>query len=189
MGSCRHRADYPRQRVATGGSLPNQNRKPRLWREENLQSIWQDKDCASQSHDDCGSRGDLERRAKKVKSPFVFPSKGNLERPIGSVRKAHDAAVEKAGIKEHFRLYDLRHTYATRAVAAAVDLATLSDILGHTSIQMTMRYVHPGEEQRKLAAGKFETFRVAGIVEAMERSRQPLQFPLQYNERHEHERL
>lgn len=53
----------------------------------------------------------LERRAKKAKSPFVFPSKGNLEGPIGNVRKAHDAAVEKAGIKEHFRLYDLRHTY------------------------------------------------------------------------------
>jgi integrase len=50
----------------------------------------------------------LKRRTKKPKSPFVFPSRGNLDQPIGSVRKAHDAAVEKAGIKEHFRLYDLR---------------------------------------------------------------------------------
>jgi integrase len=50
----------------------------------------------------------LKRRAKSAKSSFVFPSKGDLEIPIGSVRKAHDAAVEKAGIKEHFRLYDLR---------------------------------------------------------------------------------
>jgi integrase len=114
----------------------------------------------------------LKRRSKNAKSPFVFPAKGNPDRPIGSVRKAHDAAVEKAGIKEHFRLYDLRHTFATRAVAAGVDLPTLSAILGHTSIQMTMRYVHPAEEQKRFAAGKLEIFRLAGMVEAMEKSRQ-----------------
>jgi integrase len=114
----------------------------------------------------------LKRRTKNAKTPFVFPAKGKPDLPIGSVRKAHDAAVEKAGIKEHFRLYDLRHTFATRAVAAGVDLPTLSAILGHTSIQMTMRYVHPAEEQKRFAAGKLETFRLTGMVEAMEKSRQ-----------------
>ena len=58
--------------------------------------------------------------------------------------------LRRPSIKEHFRLYDLRHTFATRAVAAGVDLPTLSAILGHTSIQMTMRYVHPAEEQKRL---------------------------------------
>jgi integrase len=114
----------------------------------------------------------LRQRAKNAKSAFVFPAKGDPSRPIRSVRKAHDVAVEKAGIKDHFRLYDLRHTFATRSVAAGVDLPTLSAILGHTSIQMTMRYVHPAEEQKRFAAGKLENFRLAGIVEAMEKSRQ-----------------
>ena len=114
----------------------------------------------------------LKRRAQNAKSTFVFPAKGDPSRPIASVRKAHDAAVEKAGIKDHFRLYDLRHTFATRSVAAGVDLPTLSAILGHTSIQMTMRYVHPAEEQKRLAAGKLENFRIAGMVKAMEKSRQ-----------------
>jgi len=79
--------------------------------------------------------------------------------------------VENAEIAEHFRLYGLRHTFATRAVAAGVDLPTLSVILGHTKIQMTMRYVHPAEEQKKIAVGKLESFRVAGIVEAIEKGR------------------
>jgi integrase len=114
----------------------------------------------------------LKQRVKKPKGAFVFPAKGDPEFPIGSVRKAHDAAVENANIKEHFRLYDLGHTFATRAVAAGVDLPTLSAILGHTSIQMTIRYVHPAEEQKRSAVGKFETFRLAGIVEAMEKSSQ-----------------
>ena len=31
---------------------------------------------------------------------------------------------------------------------------------------------HPAEEQKRVAAGKFESFRVAGILEAMEKSSQ-----------------
>jgi integrase len=108
--------------------------------------------------------------SKKI--PECFLSKGNPDLPIGSARKAHDATVEKSGIEEHFQLYDLRHIFATRAVAAGVDLRTLSAILGHTSMQMTMRFVHPAEEQKRFAAGKVETFRFAGMVEAMEKRRQ-----------------
>jgi hypothetical protein len=113
----------------------------------------------------------LKGRAKVAKGPFVFPSKSSTDKPIGSVRKAHDKAVEDAGIGDHFRLYDLRHTFATRAVAGGVDLPTLSAMLGHTSIQMTMRYVHPAEEQKKIATGKLEAFRIAGIVQAIEKTR------------------
>jgi integrase len=113
----------------------------------------------------------LKARARAAKGSFIFPSKSGLERHIGSVRKAHDAAVKKAGVEDHFRLYDLRHTFATRAVTAGVDLPMLSAILGHTSIQMTMRYVHPAEEQKRVAVGKLEDFRLAGIVEAIEKNR------------------
>lgn len=112
----------------------------------------------------------LKDRAKVAKGAFVFPSKSGSDMPIGSVRKAHDLAVERAGIHDHFRLYDLRHTFANRAVAGGVDLPTLSAMLGHTSIQMTMRYVHPAEEQKKIATGKLEAFRIAGIVETIEKS-------------------
>ena len=112
----------------------------------------------------------LKVRAKLAKGAFVFPSRRGTDKPIGSVRKAHDKAVEDAGIGEHFRLYDLRHTFATRAVAGGVDLPTLSAMLGHISIQMTMRYVHPAEEQKKIATGKLEAFRIAGIVKAIEKS-------------------
>ncbi len=113
----------------------------------------------------------LKKRATRAKGSFVFPSRFDPDRQIGSVRKAHDAAVENAGITEHFRLYDLRHTFATRAVAAGVDLPTLGAILGHTTVQMTMRYVHPAEEQKRVAVGKLEGYRLAGVLEAIERNR------------------
>lgn len=116
----------------------------------------------------------LKERVKKSQeagSPYAFPSPTNPARPIGSVRKAHDAAVENAGIKDHFRLYDLRHTFATRAAASGVDLPTLASMLGHTKIQMTMRYVHPAEEQKRAASVKVENFRTSGILEAVRKSR------------------
>ncbi|HXN20741.1 MAG TPA: site-specific integrase [Candidatus Binatus sp.] len=106
------------------------------------------------------------KRAEKLRTPYVFPSPHDVQRPIGSVKKAHRAAVTRAKITRRFRLYDLRHTFATRAVASGADLPTLSSLLGHASILMTMRYVHPAAEQKRLAMEKFERFRAEGIMNA-----------------------
>jgi len=125
----------------------------------------------------------LKRRAKKPKGPFVFPAKSDPERPIGSVRKAHDSAVEKAGIKEHFRLYDLRHTFATRAVAAGVDLQPFPQSRTHQhSDDNAVRPSCGGTET--LCSREARNFRLR-MVEAMEKVGRPLQFPLQCNERDE----
>jgi|SRR5215472_3963079 len=111
----------------------------------------------------------LKARIKKLEekeTPFLFPSPYDLKRPIGSVKKAHRLAATNAGIKGRFRLYDLRHTFATRAVAAGADLPTMGALLGHTTIQMTTRYVHPAAEQKRIAIEKFEKFRAEGVINA-----------------------
>jgi integrase len=112
----------------------------------------------------------LKERAISSKSPYIFTSPDNPEKPIGSVRKAHDAAIRRAKIVPGFRLYDLRHTYASRAVMAGVDLPTLAALLGHTSVQMTMRYVHPAEEHKREATAKLEKFKTASAIELASRS-------------------
>jgi integrase len=112
----------------------------------------------------------LKKRVGSSASKYVFPSPDNRERPIGSVRKAHDGAVRRAKIQPAFRLYDLRHTYASRAVMAGVDLPTLGALLGHTTIQMTMRYVHPAEQHKREAAQKIETFKILSAMKLAEGS-------------------
>jgi integrase len=112
----------------------------------------------------------LKGRSASSKGMFVFPSPDKPARPIGSVRKAHDAAVRRANIAPAFRLYDLRHTYASRAVMAGVDLPTLAALLGHTSVQMTMRYVHPAEEHKREATAKIEKFKMASAIDLANRS-------------------
>ena len=82
----------------------------------------------------------------------VFTFKG---KPIGSIRKAFKNACSRAGIK-NLRFHDLRHTFATRLVLSNVDLATVSKLLGHSSIQMTMRYSHPTPEALKQAVSKLD---------------------------------
>ncbi len=106
------------------------------------------------------------KKAVTFRTQYVFPSRGNKQQPISSVKKAHRAAVVRAKIKGNFRLYDLRHTFASRAVAAGIDLPTLSAVLGHASILMTMRYVHPAAEQKRIAMEKVEKFQVEGVFGA-----------------------
>ena len=63
--------------------------------------------------------------------------------------------MNRCGV-EQFRLYDLRHTFATRAAEAGVDLVTLASLLGHSRIQMVMRYAHLIEEHQISAIRKIE---------------------------------
>jgi integrase len=50
-----------------------------------------------------------------------------------------EPAVRNAKIKD-FTWYCLRHTFASRLVMAGVDLRTVAELMGHRTIQMTMRY-------------------------------------------------
>lgn len=48
------------------------------------------------------------------------------------------------------RFHALRHTFATRCVETGCDIKTLSSILGHSNVQVTLNlYVHPTIEQKR----------------------------------------
>jgi integrase len=103
------------------------------------------------------SRSILARRCQK-KSKWVFPSVRKSGAHIGRLNSAHDTAC--AGTKTrprlNFVLYDWRHTFATRMAQAGVDLATLAAILGHGSIRVVQKYVHPTAEHKKQAMLRLE---------------------------------
>lgn len=53
----------------------------------------------------------------------------------------------------------LRHTFATNCVELNFDVKTLSEILGHASVNITMnRYVHPTMEQKRENMSRFSQF-------------------------------
>ncbi len=55
---------------------------------------------------------------------------------------AHQRALRKSGIETSFRLYDLRHTYGTRAIEAGIDVFSVAKLMGHADLDTTQRYVH-----------------------------------------------
>lgn len=59
------------------------------------------------------------------------------------------------GIKER-KFHATRHTFATRALELGVDIKTLSEILGHANVSITLNiYAHSLMEQKKLVMDKF----------------------------------
>lgn len=66
--------------------------------------------------------------------------------------------LEKAGLPS-IRFHDLRHTFATHALASGVDAKTLSGILGHTNASFTLdTYTHVTTNMQKNAANIVGSF-------------------------------
>jgi integrase len=76
--------------------------------------------------------------------------------PHQMVMRSHKALCKRLGFD--FRLYDFRHTYCSRMAMAGVDLMTLKELAGHSSITITQRYCHPDAEHKKVAIQKLEQY-------------------------------
>ena len=121
----------------------------------------------------------LKRRIAECGGPFLFPHRHDPNRPLTTMQKAHLAALESSGIRQRFRLYDLRHTFGSRSAMAGVDLSTLKELMGHSDISTTMRYVHPTPEHKRAAVEKLERFNVEQVFQMHEQRAGSPQIPPQ----------
>jgi integrase len=100
------------------------------------------------------SREVLVRRLQ-VSSPWVFPSQKFPDQHIGQAQRLWNTVTKKAGILTMV-MYDLRHTFATRAVERGVQLPKLMAILGHANLRSIMRYVHISQDHISQGMRQFE---------------------------------
>lgn len=85
-------------------------------------------------------RSTLEALPRRLDGSYVFydPKTGNRYQ---DVKRSFPTACKRAGIRD-FRFHDLRHTFASQLVMAGIDLTTVSKLLGHKDLTMTLRYSH-----------------------------------------------
>ncbi len=94
----------------------------------------------------------LEGIPRSPEDPWVISSKygrgrlGNLSYYWGSVR-------ERAGLDD-VRIHDLRHSYASRALALGESLSAIGRLLGHRHVVSTARYAHLMRDAEKAAAAR-----------------------------------
>ena len=82
-------------------------------------------------------------KAKQGESPFVFAHAAGKKvgEALLDLKKGFHTAAQQAGL-ENFRWHDLRHTFAWWLVMRGASLRAVAELLGHQTIQMTMRYAH-----------------------------------------------
>ncbi len=75
---------------------------------------------------------------------YVFPSpmtrKGGLPLGARQIRNRMTRYLKLAGITKRYAPHSLRHTFATQLLNAGASLEVVKELMGHRSLQMTLRY-------------------------------------------------
>jgi len=90
----------------------------------------------------------LIRTLKHPDSPYVFCNKNGS--PLKDIRKSFFTALKKSGII-NFHFHDLRHSFCSHLVMAGIDLNTVRELMGHKSLEMTLRYAHLSPDHKRRA--------------------------------------
>ena len=81
--------------------------------------------------------------ARDLVSPYVFPHRvgPNAGAPVMDIKNGFHTALDLAKI-EDFTWHDLRHSFASWLMMRGASRRSVAELLGHTSMKMTMRYAH-----------------------------------------------
>ena len=97
---------------------------------------------------------DILREYKKENDAYFLTGMSKIYIEPRNMQHFFEICLKETGItKANF--HSLRHTFATKCVEAGFEIKTLSEILGHSSVNITLnRYVHTSMEMKRLNMNK-----------------------------------
>jgi integrase len=87
-----------------------------------------------------GAAADRAGQKQPTATEFVFPATRGQGHAMG-VRKVFERVCKEANL-ENLRIHDLRHSFASFAIADGASLFLVGKLLGHASSRTTERYAH-----------------------------------------------
>ena len=85
----------------------------------------------------------------KKSSDYLFSKNGKKALDVRSVQKKFASVLNKCGIRK-VKFHIIRHTFATKWAASNFDIKSLSEILGHSNVKITLSlYVHSSIETKR----------------------------------------
>ena len=101
-------------------------------------------------------------RCRKGKSGYILTGREDSYVEPRSMERYFQKILKEAGL-EKINFHALRHTFATRCVERGFDTKSLSEILGHSNVNITLnRYVHPTMEMKRNDMQKLSVLLAAG---------------------------
>ncbi len=92
---------------------------------------------------------------RHLRGPFVFCEDDGAMLTENAVKHPLWRACRMAGLRE-IGWHVLRHTFASQLVMTGVPLKAVQELMGHTTMEMTMRYAHLAPEVRNEAVTRLD---------------------------------
>lgn len=93
----------------------------------------------------------------KPKEYLFNGSKPGRAMSMRNIQHLVQISLAKAGLgSKHFTVHTIRHSFATHLVDNGTDLHTVKELLGHSTIQTTMRYLHLSPAKRQQITNPYD---------------------------------
>jgi len=92
---------------------------------------------------------------RHLKGPLVFSKADGTRLDQDTCRRALERIRKLAGLKK-IQWHGLRHTFASHLAMRGVPLKAIQELMGHATIEMTMRYAHLTPDVREAAVRQLD---------------------------------
>lgn len=129
------------------GILAGENREEDCLTEKKQEKCWPEMDSPEKDWQEMAPREKYREKKHLKNKEYIFGGKKPVE--PRTMQNHFKRILKEAGLEER-NFHTLRHTFATNCIEGGTDVKSLSELLGHSDVQITLnRYVHPSLDSKR----------------------------------------